>query len=346
MIYQDIKIENFRGIRLCTLNKLGQVNLFFGKNNCGKSSVLEALFLLTGQSNPTMPVILNNLRYLQIYTEDDMKTVFYRANPQNKIRISSSGEQTREVCLSMQESHRRQISLDKLNNTQSEQSGRFYGYSVEFRKGGDDHVYHSKLVVDENNQGNMAADPLYKESLIGQYLPSGLMQSGVFDKLAEIIKNKEEEVIIDALRIVEPNIKDIQLAGSKVMVDVGLPTRLPINLLGDGIRKVLLVILSIYMNRDGVLMIDEIDNGLHYSVMLKLWNVILKTCRKTNTQLFISTHSLDIVKALVKSLNEQDGNAPAVSSYKLVKKDDDELVALRYGEEQLAYAIEQEMEVR
>ena len=165
------------------------------------------------------------------------------------------------------------------------------------------------------------------------------------EKLAEIIKNKQENEIIEALKIIEPRIIDLQLVGSRIMVDVGLPTRLPINVLGDGVRKVLAVILSIYKCRNGILIIDELDNGLHFSVMPQLWEVILYMCQKHHTQIFASTHSLDLVKSLVKAIGKSK-QPQLIASYKLIRKNDDELVALRYSAEELAYAIKQEMEVR
>ena len=163
--------------------------------------------------------------------------------------------------------------------------------------------------------------------------------------MTEIIQNKQEKEIVEALQIVEPRITDVQLVGKRVMVDVGLPTRLPINVLGDGVRKVLAVILSIYTCRNGVLIIDELDNGLHFSVMPQLWEVILYMCQKHHTQIFASTHSMDLVKSLVKAIGKS-AQMPQIASYKLIRKADDELVALRYSAEELSYAIKQEIEVR
>lgn len=76
MKYTEITIHNYRGIRTCKLKNLGLVNVLFGKNNCGKSSILEAVFLMSGPSNPTMPIIVNNLRNLTSFEEEDIKTDF------------------------------------------------------------------------------------------------------------------------------------------------------------------------------------------------------------------------------------------------------------------------------
>lgn len=106
------------------------------------------------------------------------------------------------------------------------------------------------------------------------------MQIGIDNKLVNIITNKKDSEILNALRILEPRIKYIQFVGKRIMIDMGLHTRLSINLLRDGVRNVLSIIASIHNVANGVLLIDEIDNGLHYSVMPKLWKVVLATCKK------------------------------------------------------------------
>lgn len=346
MNFTEVNIRNFRGIRKSELKELGLVNLFFGKNNCGKSSLLEALFLMSGPSNPTMPIVVNNLRSLPSFAEDDIKVDFYRMDASNEIYISSKGEQEREVSIRMIESRNKQISLDQLNQMNSEHAGKRYGFKIEFSVNGDKKEHHTELIIADNDKARAISDNSYKESLYAEYIPSGYMLVNVNEKLAQVIKDKRETDIIDALRLIEPHIKDLQLLDKKIMVDIGLPSRLPINVLGDGVRKVLSVLLSIYNSENGVLMVDEIDNGLHYSIMPKLWKAILHACKKCNTQLFVSTHSIDMVKALVQSVRHGDADDISISSYKLIKKEDDELVALRYNKTDLSYTIQQEIEVR
>lgn len=347
MKYTEINIHNYRGIRTCLLKNLGLVNVLFGKNNCGKSSVLEAVFLMSGPSNPTMPIIVNNLRNLVSFAEEDIKTDFYGLNTDNGIHITSEGECKRDVTISMIESHSNQITLDQINQLNAEHVAKRYGFKVEFIIGEEKKDHHTELIIaEEDGNARAITDKNYKETLYAEYIPSGYMMLNINDKLSQVIKSKEENEILEALRIVEPKIKDIQLLDKKVMVDIGLSSRLPINVLGDGVRKVLAILLSIHSAKNGVLMIDEIDNGLHYSVMKTLWRVILHTCQKQNTQLFVSTHSLDMLKALVSVTEEGAADHVSISSYKLLRKEDDELATLRYDKETLAYIINQEMEVR
>lgn len=346
MIYTDFSVKNYRGIRQCTLHKLELVNLFFGKNNCGKSSLLESLFILSGPDNPTLPILANKIRALDSLEETDLKIEFYQANPAHIIELNSLGEQSRQVSIQMIESHSQNISLEDLQKTSSESAGKRYGLKINFStEAGTKNKYHAELVVTDEKTGNITSDKRYKETLYAEYIPSNHIQTNIVEKLTEVIQNKQENEIVEALQIVEPRITDLQLVGNRVMVDVGLPTRLPINVLGDGVRKVLAVILSIYKCRGGILIIDELDNGLHFSVMTQLWEVILYMCQKHHTQIFASTHSLDLVKSLVKAIGQSEQTAQ-VASYKLIRKNDDELAALRYSAEELTYAIKQEMEVR
>lgn len=280
------------------------------------------------------------------FTEEDLRAEFYGLNPENEILITGQGDQKREVRIGMITSHSKQIQLDRLTQQNADQAGKRYGFKINFSAGEDGRVYHTELVVGEENSGKATTDKLYKESLYAEYIPSGYMMLNVNEKLAQVIKNKKENDILEALRLVEPRIKDIQLLDKKIMVDIGLEERLPINVLGDGVRKVLSILLSIHNAQNGVLMVDEIDNGLHYSVMPDLWKVILHSCRKLNTQLFVSTHSMDMVKALVAAMLEVGAQDNDVSAFKLIKKNDDELAALRYGIAELSYAVEQELEVR
>ena len=87
IMFSNIYIKNYRGLRNAELNKLSQINLLFGKNNCGKSSILESIFLISGQSNPTLPVNVNSLRGISSFSEQAMAIDFYDSNPENKISI-------------------------------------------------------------------------------------------------------------------------------------------------------------------------------------------------------------------------------------------------------------------
>ena len=118
----------------------------------------------------------------------------------------------------------------------------------------------------------------------------------------------------------------------------------PVNMMGDGARKIVSLLTAIYDCKDGALLVDEISNGFHYSVMSNLWKVLIHAAVRNNTQLFITTHDIDSIKGLRNAaLGEFDDR---IASFKLLRSLDDELKAYHYSLESLDYSINQEIEVR
>ena len=350
IMFSNIYIKNYRGLRSAEFIKLSQINLLFGKNNCGKSSVLESIFLISGQSNPTLPVTVNNMRGISSFSEQAMTIDFYGSDPENKISIVAEGDVRRELTVEMIRSDSHDVSLENLHSGKSDEALLDYGLKSHYKLNGNNTQYNSEIRLSKNksSKGRVGIDKRYKETLLSQFIPSGFLQIPITDKFANIVKNIQEGEILETLRIIEPRIKDIQLVGSEIMVDIGMSRRLPINVLGDGIRKLLCIILAIFECANGILIIDEIDNGLHFSVMKNLWSTIFSAAIRNNVQLFISTHSVDMIKGLADCLSEdrQKENRGRVAAYKLIRKENDEVVSLRYDYESLSYSINQEMEMR
>jgi AAA15 family ATPase/GTPase len=121
-----------------------------------------------------------------------------------------------------------------------------------------------------------------------------------------------------------------------------------INLMGDGIIKILYLIVMIYDNRNGIILIDEIGNGLHYSAMTTLWKAIFKATNDFNTQLFVTTHNREILKYLKSVLEEADyrGFQECVMIHTVRKLDNNILKSYNYNYEKLEHAIEYDNEIR
>ena len=102
--------------------------------------------------------------------------------------------------------------------------------------------------------------------------------------------NKDEDFLVEALRVLEPGAKRPVFMDNIMFVDTGLPQRLPINLMGDGIRKIVSFLTSIYQCKGGVVLIDELSNGFHYSVMKPMWDVVIRAAIKIDVLIFATTH--------------------------------------------------------
>ena len=341
----SVEIKNFRGIHHGKVDGLSQVNLFFGKNNCGKSSLLEALFLVCGQSNPLLPASINAMRTYTRLTETDIRYFFYQMNAESQIEIATGGSPGRHLSVS---AFQEVVPQDA--GSPSTEMPKHYGLRMKYSNR--DGEYTSEVIYDlgKTNQieQKVHVDPRYAEPLKCVYLSPRYDSNASVEGLQNIIQNKDEEFLSEALRVLEPGAKNPVFMESIMYVDAGLPQRIPINLMGDGIRKIVSFLTSIYKCRGGVVLIDELSNGFHYSVMKDMWKIVIRAALKNDVQIFATTHDVDSIKGFHQAAEELKNEADTEKAvgFKLQRISGDELKGYRFNIEQLGYAIEQETEIR
>lgn len=349
-MFNKIEIYHFRGIREAVIDNLGQVNLFWGKNNCGKSSLLDALFLVSGMSNPMLPLTINQLRQYGNVSPDGLKVNFYGFDAQTPIRIVATDGEHRELTIEAEESGITEVDTSGSGEGASLSSTVPASYGLRLRYSLNGGQHESTLFFDPSrgtDQARRTIDDTYAERLKCIYLPPKYDFLASVQGLTNILQNKDEQFIIDGLRLIEPSVKDFVFTGGEMLVDVGASKRLPVNVMGDGARKMVSLLTAIYDCANGLLLVDELSNGFHYSVMSSLWKVVAYAARKNNTQVFATTHDIDSMKGLrTMALNEPEGKGLVVSAYKLHRSADGVLTPYRYSAESMDYAFEQEMEIR
>lgn len=348
-MYTSIEINRFRGIKHSRLDDLRQVNLFFGKNNCGKSSVLDAIFLISGMSNPKLPININLMRDYRRLEAIDMLLDFYALDASNPINIKACNDEKRNLQISLIESTDDKVDLlNPGNNIASTDSTNQYGLVLKFDINGQTHkssIEMSKVVENELRQ-TTSTDKHYKENMPCLYLSPKFDFRAYIEGLTNVLKNKDEAFILQALRLIEPKIKDFVLSRQEVLVDIGLNQRIPVNMMGDGVRKILSVLTAIYECKNGIVLIDEISNGFHYSVMKDLWKVVISAAQKNNVQIFATTHDIDSIKGLRDTAIIDKKNKDAVACFKLQRTVAAELKAYHYSPESVDYSLNQEIEIR
>lgn len=347
---RNIEINNFRGIKTSKINGFKNINLLFGKNNCGKSTLLEAIFLLSGQSNPILPIRINNIRDYDKNNKEDLELNFYGFNANNNIILSYEGDaEGRKLKISTFESKSNIINLEIKDNISNMEKG-YYGIKLDFFV--NEKEYHSEIILKENNvsnakeQAKVNVDKRYNENIVCKYLPAKYPYQTAILGLKNIIEDKKEELVLNALKKINEDIKDVFIVDNDVLVDIGLEKRVPINVMGDGIRKLLAMIASIYECKGGILLIDEIDNGFHYSVMEKLWETILSMALETNTQIFATTHNKDSLIGYNNVLKNSPYYTENSIAFSLQHQRDGKLNTYSYSPEDIDYALEHDTEIR
>ncbi len=344
-MFTKIEIERYRGIRHASIEDFKRINLFFGKNNCGKSTLLESLFLASGISNPLLPIQVNSVRGYNKTRLKDLKLDFYNLDSSQPIHIRMENEEKRDLIINLLEQGQNNVSLnsgdtDILSNVEE----RSYLLKLDFKI--NEKQFKSSLLFDPANSNDVIrfVSKEYVESLKCTYLSPKYDFNSSIQGLKNILQNKDEHFIVDGLKIIEPGVKDFIYTDKEMLVDVGLAKRIPVNLMGDGARKIVSLLTAIYDCKDGALLVDEISNGFHYSVMCNLWKVLIDAAIRNNTQLFVTTHDVDSIKGLRDAALAEYSDI--VAAFKLLKTSDDELKAYHYSLESLDYSINQEIEVR
>lgn len=348
-MFHNIEINRLRGIKHSKIEGLKQINLFFGKNNCGKSSLLDAIFLISGISNPKLPLNVNIIRNYRRLEPSDMKLDFYSLDMSNPIVIKAENDETRELQISVVESSSSKVNLlGEDNNVASTDLDNKYGLVLKYKV--DEHAYESSIIMSHSSNNSLEQrikmPAHYKEKLTCRYLNPKFDFTTSIDGLVDVIKNKDEVFIVNALRLIEPNIKDLVLSQNDVLVDIGLDKRIPINMMGDGARKILSILTSIYECKNGIVLIDELSNGFHYSVMKGVWRAIISVAKKNNVQIFATTHDLDSIKGLRDAAMSGDEYDDSIVCFKLQRTADYELKSYTYSLDSVDYSLTQEIEIR
>lgn len=169
-----------------------------------------------------------------------------------------------------------------------------------------------------------------------------------------VLLTPAEDDVIRALGIIQPGVErlayigrasDARAAFGSFMVKFAgeKSERLPIGSMGDGMKRLLALSLHLVAAANGVLLVDEIDTGLHHSVLTKAWELTARTALANNTQVFATTHSLDCIRSLAWLCDGAPELRDRVSVHRI---EADRPEAIRYSGHELITAIEHELEVR
>ncbi|NEP38674.1 MAG: AAA family ATPase [Okeania sp. SIO2G4] len=324
-MFKCITVKNFRCFEEISIDNIERVNLIGGINNVGKTALLEAIFLLTSLNSIENPLKLNfNRGIFQQQTfdvEEICEWLFYQKQVSKviKIKIVNDNNEESELKLSLDKaSSPRLFPLSlKSNNRKT-----LKDLKVKFKKAdGEPFVFTIFFTADREDQNQIRLaiqqDKEQEAREIEVFPPSIFLSSRlrvsptedaeIFSQFEAI--NQQNE-IIEILKIIEPRLKRLAVlvTGGVPMIygDIGADYLIPVSLMGEGMGRLLSIILSIMNAKEGTVLIDEIENGIHYSVMEKVWQSIAVATRKSNTQLFATTHSYECIRAAHQAFSNSE----------------------------------------
>ena len=353
--FKNIGINNFRGINHLRIDDFSRVNVFLGQNGSGKTSILETLLMLTGISNPELPQAINSLRSRGSLGQFiHVRDMFHNLILQNPPDISSiqfdntKRHLTIKMPYSFDEQEQTAIPIGQI--PRSDAMATINQVEMDFDVAANGKEKHYKSALTFNQQGlpkNRTIAEGYQESMIATLIPASLIFANVANDLAELVKRKMKQIVIDRLVHFDNRITTIEVLPDGVYVGMnGVPELLPISMHGDGLSRYLSILAASTNPINNVVLIDEIDNGLHYSAYKKLWEAIFALAVSTNKQIFVTTHSKETLQKLNDMLEEHPEYQNEMALYTLEQTKLKGHQAYRLPYEGLAEACKNNVEIR
>lgn len=369
----SLSIREFRGIRALKIPRLGRVTLLAGKNGAGKTTALEAvrLYASRGRGEVLSTLPRSHEEFASAVDEDgeerimpDFAALFHGRDvlPESRIEIgprNGTGEGSLKIeavapnrkLAERLKKLRHYAVLDRPLVVQVSFANRKWQapwflttYADDGRRGG---IGFYRGLVDDQ-------DPLpaaMKCRSLGPGLPNNEEVTELWDSIA---LTDDEVRAVEALNLVLDDRADrvtvigedhrrFRRIGRRVVVKLRDGDRpVPLRSLGDGATRMFGVALALAGSRGGFLVIDEVENGIHYSVHEDFWRMVLRTAEEDDIQVFAATHSLDCVRGFGRAAADSESEAILAR----LERRDEHTRAVLYSKQEIETVAEQGIEVR
>ncbi len=302
----SIEIENFRGFQNASLDDLGRVNVIVGQNSSGKTALLEAIYLTLGA--PELAFKLRLWRGLggniQVTGQPESKTalwrdLFFQFDEHKPASILFKG--TDDIARKFKISGIREsgITIRPSKGKPSADIESAPPILFEWSKRGQP-IGAAKPEVRDGALHISGAPPPLPGAFFSSASPVSPEETANW--FSELRKKRKEEVIVLAMRGLFPFIDDLSVEtfNGTPMVFVDVPTlseKIPAGLVSSGVNKLLAMLVGIVQQAKGIIIVDEIENGVYYDLLPKMWKALYECCKEYEVQLFASTHSLECLRA-------------------------------------------------
>lgn len=352
-------LENYKGFKSFTTN-FTAVTILGGKNNCGKTSILESILMSYSYTNPNCFSQLNFLRHVNnfgiltpdrcwgplfkdfnvdrplkislCFADNTYKNMTYLANRSFVVRSDDNGI-SQPMVMGTNFSNNYALTY-KLDSTYLDEDGYYamYGTGINFK------------VTRHDERGFKKSTPnvlMFKYEMMFD-------ANAIAQWFGALILNDRKQYVVDCMKLFDDKVVDLQtiVQGSFGYLYAILSdgTKMPVNYMGDGMNRLMNIMMGILANPNSIILIDEIENGFHFSMYQKVWEVIGTAAKINNCQIIANTHSSDMLQGAVNGLKLIDRSSDL--SYVRLGKIDDDIKAFIFDGQQIEYALASEMEVR
>lgn len=354
-MFRSFTVQNFRCFQGLTLEPLERINLIAGKNNTGKTALLEAIHLHSYPRDCELPFRMNRQRGTNGERKQDDKSCqwfFFDMDGASGLELRSANDrgELRATKMWFLDPTTAQERIPEWKEVM--QQGFFQQWGS-----GRGALILMAVTGDKKTVAFAWPNPTGVSSFGSS--PSAWNGASVFLSSAgrspkedaaafsdlEVVNRHEE--ILPPLRMLEPRLQRLSillLAGEPVLHGhIGLSRLVPLPFMGEGIRRLLSILLAINQAKGGNVLVDEIENGLHLSVMVPVWQAIAEAARRADVQVFATTHSYECIQSAHQAF-------AAAQPYDLrlfrLDRHDNGIRAAVYNQNTLNTSIDMNLEVR
>lgn len=335
---RSLKIKGYRGFEDYRLGGFTSVNLLVGANNSGKTSILEAVEFLTLSGDPWVLARSANRRGEVNFRDaeerpsrlPDASHFFFGhlLEPNASFHINDEDDYG-PVSVTVVEPDLQSSLFGGAFSDDEDSAAVTFGLKAVGRFG----AFTTLNVLDDGSmllrryphKLRLPDEQLPVVEFLTIDAPFGRPLAASWDR---VLRTSRESEIVEALRILEPGLNAIlflpgsarpsRARSSGVLLDFGgAGNRVPLGSCGDGMRRLLEISIALVQTSGGFLLIDEVDTGLHWTVMEPAWRMIVETAKRSSTQVFATSHSKDCLEGLDSMIRANPGLASEVSVHKI-----------------------------
>ncbi len=309
---EDIQVSAFRGIKDLELKNLNHINIIAGNNNSGKTSILEAIYMLRNPLSLYDVVRLSRLRdsmpiyapspfesFINMLQHESLRLGINAKGRIGEVQLELSGE-LRSVIIDKKAIEARNYWMHKdMEEIEAMSFSGLYKYII--------NSDYDSIPVEFTEYSNFNELPRHRYNYIDVvYLSPARHLLG--NSISSIVRSGTyKDLCVYLLQQFDSNIEDILYVKNEITnrpVECIRHTNLgvmPLSTYGDGIKKVIALANGIASAKDGILMIDEVETSIHSKYYKDIFAFLVKACLQFNVQLFVTTHSQEAIDAILLS---------------------------------------------
>jgi AAA15 family ATPase/GTPase len=348
--------NNFKCLNQLEAKSFQRCNLITGRNNVGKTTLLEALFLHEGAHNAGLAFNLATLRGITSFDNRDfLVDLFTQFKSDKEILLAAEYEDNKRLTLKIRQD-RSERAIPVGFGTSETRDNKNVSPRIIFEGISEEKIISMSEVYLALDQKTGSIIP-YSKGNSKMLRPVTVFVSTGFskidksnlnvDRFSAQIERKRKQEIIDSLKLIDDKLINLELSRigqlNFILGDVGFSKMVSISMMGEGIEKYLTLVLSLLTAENGILLIDEIENGFHYSIHDKLWRNLVILARKYNTQIIATTHSHEFVEAAHRSYKDDKEYDFTLHRIDMVGDRYDDVV---YDKETLEASLNDNLEIR